>query len=457
MPTTDRQSRTTLHKRTALKTALFYAVIACLWIYFSDRLLALFISDPNQLTHAQTLKGALYVVVTAGLLYLYLSLCLKSLRKQEEGLAEQQALVQQDVAHRFRQLNTLFNAINAVVYVADLETHDLLYVNQYTVEHFGPEWRGKKCFQYLQSDLDEPCAFCTNPQLVTGGEAGDTVTWEFQNLRNNRWYECFDKAIRWTNGRLARLEIALDVTERKEVENIKDEILSSISHEMRTPLTAITGFTELLLNEPEIAREHRQHVEIIYREAEKLTDLVNRFLDVRRLKSDRSRINYETLLVRDLLESIPGKARDCNKKHEILIDCQPDVMVYGNRKELTQVVIQLVDNACRYSPDGGEVSIRATRSAEEVMISVSDQGMGIPQHELGSIFEPFYRLDTGNSRSTRGVGLGLCVAREIVSLHGGKLTVASVPGQGSTFTLSFPPPAEEPLQSVASRSGVSQT
>lgn len=445
-----------LHKRTAIKTALFYAVIACLWIYCSDMLLALFIRDPGQLTHAQTLKGALFVFVTAGLLYLYLSFCLRSVRKQEEDLAAQQALAQQDVEDRFRQLNTLFNAINAVVYVADLETHDLLYVNHYTVEHFGPEWRGKKCFQYLQSDLDEPCAFCTNPQLVSNGEAGETVTWEFQNLRNKRWYECFDKAIRWTNGRLARLEIALDVTERKEIETIKDEILSSISHEMRTPLTAISGFTELLLNEPGMSREHHRHVEIIDRESEKLTDLVNRFLDVRRLKSDRSRINYETLLVRDLVKDVLDKTRDCNKEHEILIDCQEDVMVYGNRKELTQVVTQLVDNACRYSPDGGEISIRATRSAEGVILSVTDLGIGIPQHELSSIFAPFYRLDTGNSRSTRGVGLGLCIAREIASLHGGEITVSSVPGQGSTFTLSLPLPVEEPPQSVAGYSGVSQ-
>ena len=439
MPVADRQQRTALHKRAAVKTVAFYALVACLWIYLSDMLLALFIQDPHQLTRAQTIKGALYVVATSALLYLYLSHCLQSLRKREDELKAEQERAQQEVADRFQQLNTLFNSMNAVVYVADLETYDLLYVNKCAVEHFGPDWQGNKCFHYLQSGIDEPCDFCTNSQLASNGEAGDTVTWEFKNLKNQRWYECFDKAIHWTNGRLARLEIAYDITERKELERIKDELLSSISHEMRTPLTAISGFAELLLNEQDLQQHHR-HLEIIYHEAEKLTDLVNRFLDAQRLKIDRSRINYRDLPVTDLLEKAKQGTRDCKTEHDIHIDCQADVMVFGNKKELIQVFSQLLDNACRYSPEGGVITVRAETVAGETIICFADLGLGIPQHELGNIFEPFHRLDTGNSRRTGGVGLGLSVANEVISLHGGEIRVESTLGKGSIFKIILPLP-----------------
>jgi signal transduction histidine kinase len=210
---------------------------------------------------------------------------------------------------------------------------------------------------------------------------------------------------------------------------------------MRTPLTAISGFAELLMNEKRL-QEHLRYVEIIFREAEKLTELVNRFLDARRLKIDRSRIDYRELFVAALLEKARQRTRDCKTEHAISIDCRSDVMVFGNREELIQVFSQLLDNACRYSLEGGEIQVRAETVAGETTVCFSDRGIGIPQHELGKIFEPFHRLDTGDSRITGGVGLGLSVANEIVSLHGGEIRVESTPGEGSTFKVILPLPIQ---------------
>jgi hypothetical protein len=440
MSAADPQDRKFLHRRTAARTVALYAVFACLWIYFSDTILAWFISDPSVLTRAQTIKGWLYVVVTATLLYFYLNHCLQMLQNHEEALEKEKDKAQQDIRDRFKQLNTLFDSMSAIVYVADLETYELLYVNRFATEFFGRDWHGLKCYHYLQEGFEQPCGFCTNPKLINDGKSGDPVSWEFLNTRNKRWYECFDKAIRWTDGRMARLEIALDITERKELEKIKDDLLSSMSHEMRTPLTAISGFAELLMNEPEVPEQHSRHIEIIYREAEKLTDLINKFLDVRRLKTDRSRINYEYVPLKGLLKKAKQCCRDCKEHHDIQIECQADLEVYGNRQELTQVVTQLLDNACRYSPEGGKISLIAQPLSQEISIQITDQGIGIPQHELEAIFKPFHRLDTGNNRSTGGVGLGLCVARDIVTLHGGQIQVKSTPGLGSTFTVLLPIP-----------------
>jgi len=438
MPAIDPQQRKILHRRTAARTIIFYAVFACLWIYFSDALLAWFINDPIQLTQAQTIKGWLYVAVTATLLYFYLSHGLQVLSKHEEALEEEQKKAQQDVQDRFKQLNTLFDSMSAVVYVADLESYELLYVNRFAADFFGKDWQGRKCYHYLQEGIEQPCDFCTNTQLIDNGESGDPVIWEFLNTKNKRWYECFDKAIRWTDGRLVRLEVALDVTERKELEKIKDNLLSSMSHEMRTPLTAISGFAELLMNESKIPEAQRQHIGIIYREAEKLNELVNRFLDVRRLKTDRTRVDYEHLAVHGLLKKAQESCRDCKEHHILQVECQVGLQLYGNRNELTQVITQLLDNACRYSPKGGTISLTAQADTHGVSICVADQGIGIPQVELEAIFNPFHRLDTGDSRKTSGIGLGLCVARDIIALHGGQIRVESTLDQGSTFTVLLP-------------------
>lgn len=440
MPAADQVNRKVLHRRAAARIVSVYVIFSCLWIYSSDELLAWLFSDPDQLTHAQTIKGWFFVLATAGLLYLYLSHCLQQIRNREEALDDQQNRIGQEFKDRFLQLNTLFDAMNAVVYVADLESYELLYVNRYAEEFFGPGWQGRKCYQYLQAGFEKPCNFCTNPQLTHNGKSTGAVVWEFLNTRNNRWYECFDKAIHWTDDRLVRLEVALDVTERKELEKIRDDLLSSMSHEMRTPLTAISGFAELLVNEQAIPEAQRRHIEIIAKETERLTGLVNRFLDVRRLKTDRTRINYIHLQLENLLKRARAGCRDCKESHDVQIQCPQELQVYGNRQELTQVVTQLLENACRYSPRGGSITLTAEVANSEILIKVADQGIGIPAHELEAIFRPFHRLDTGDTRSTGGVGLGLCLAKEVVALHGGRIMVESALGRGSTFTISLPQP-----------------
>ncbi len=441
MSSIDPQQRRELHRRTATRTVLLYMAFAGLWIYSSDTILALFVKDPTLLTQAQTIKGGLFVVVTATLLYLYLRHCLRILSDREESLERDRDKAQREIRDRINQLSTLFDSMNAVVYVSDLESYELLYVNRFAAESFGRNWRGRKCYDYLQDNIGQPCDFCTNQQLINHGESGDSVIWEFQNTKNRRWYECFDKAIPWTDGRLVRLEVALDITERKELEKIKDELLSSVSHEMRTPLTAINGFAELLVDDQEIPEPQRRHIEIIYQEGEKLNALVNRFLDIRRLKTNRSRINYEQLPVHDLLKKALDGCRDRKEHHNVQVESPAGLTVYGNRQELTQVITQLLDNACRYSPKGGTISLSSLLIGKDISICVSDQGIGIPQHELEAIFKPFHRLDTGDRRSTSGVGLGLSVAREIITLHGGRIQVESTPGRGSTFTILLPSPS----------------
>ena len=330
-----------------------------------------------------------------------------------------------------------------MVYVADMQSYELLFVNRFAIEQFGPKWRASKCYEYLQQGQQQPCGFCTNPQLLRDGQPGPSVTWEFRNTKNGRWYQCLDKAVRWPDGRLVRLEIALDITERKELERTKEELLSTVSHEMRTPLTAIAGFSELLLDEPTLTEPVRRHVETIFQEAEKMQELVQAFLDVRRLKTDQARIDYETLVARTLLEQAASGSSECTSNHRLIIDCDENLAVYGNRRELLQVFRQLTANACRFSPHGSEIHLCGRAAGSFIEITIADQGIGIPLEEQERIFEPFHRLDIGDRRRVRGIGLGLAMVREIVVLHGGTIQVESAPGEGSRFLVTLPAPAPE--------------
>lgn len=407
---------------TACKVALVYMVVAGAWITFSDQLLAQLFKDPAELSHWQTTKGWLFVGLTGGLLFVYLRRCL---RRQHDA---------------FNELTMLFDSVPAIVYVADMQNHELLYVNGFANERFGAQWQKKKCHDYLQQGQQQPCGFCSNPLLLHDGQPGRAVSWEFRNTRDGRWYQCLDKAVRWPDGRLVRLEIALDITERKEMERTKEELLSTVSHEMRTPLTAIAGFSELLLDEPTLSPQVRHHVETIFREAEKMQDLVHTFLEVRRLKTDHARVDYETVPIRALLEQALAGSRDCTDKHAVRIDCPDSLSVFGNRRELGQVFRQLVTNSCRFSPDGGTILLQGDADDSLVRIAIADQGIGIPLEEQERIFEPFHRLDIGDRRRVRGIGLGLAMVREIVTLHGGSVSVESTPGKGSRFLVTLPKP-----------------
>lgn len=406
---------------TAGKVALVYIAMAGLWIAFSDRILEQLVRNTAELSQWQTAKGWLFVITTGGLLFAYLQRCL---RRQHET---------------FNELTVLFDSVPAIVYVADMQTYDLLYVNGFASERFGPGWQNRKCHDYLQQGQEQHCGFCSNPLLLRDGQPGPAVIWEFRNTRDGRWYQCLDKAVRWPDGRLVRLEIALDITERKEMERTKEELLATVSHEMRTPLTAISGFSELLLDEPSLTPTVRHHVATIFREAEKMQELVQTFLEVRRLKTDQARVDYETIKVRDLLESA-ATSRECTERHSLTIDCPQRLEIYGNRRELKQVFGQMVANACRFSPDGGEILLQGRDCGEHVDITVDDQGIGIPAEDRERIFEPFYRLDIGDRRRMRGLGLGLAMVREIITLHGGAIRVDSTPQQGSRFTVTLPKP-----------------
>lgn len=337
----------------------------------------------------------------------------------------------------FDQISAIFDSLSALVYVVDIDSHKLLYLNRFGQELFGTRWHGKTCFEWLRGG-QIPCEYCTNEPLKRGGTALAPLIWEYRNPANKRWYQCIDKAIRWPDGRLVRLEIALDITERKEIDRLKDEILSAVSHEMRTPLTAVLGYAEFLLETEVPDDERKSCLRILAEQAERLNDLIGDFLQLQRLQARRSSFRFQAVPVRHILEEAARSFRTLVDHDRLKVIAPSDLPpVLAEEKGLLEIIERLVSNALKYS-EYGEITLGARLQAGEVLLSVRDAGIGIPPDQLERIFDPLYRIDNSDRRESGGAGLGLALVREVVREHGGRVWAESALGQGTTFFVALP-------------------
>jgi signal transduction histidine kinase len=274
---------------------------------------------------------------------------------------------------------------------------------------------------------------------VQNGEPQPPCVWEFQNCLTGRWYQCTDRAIRWPDGRLVRLEIAVDISERKEMEGMKDEMISAVSHEMRTPLTAMLGFTEFMLENEVAADQRRAFLATIHKETARLNELISNFLDLQLIKARQTTYRFRPIALPSLLQDAAAFMAADYDRHRITVDCPPDLpSVRGDEMRLHQVLSNLISNAVKYSPQGSRVTLGARREGEMVTFWVKDEGMGIPPELQERIFERFYRCDNTDRRLVGGAGLGLALVREIVIAHGGRVWVESAAEKGSTFYVALP-------------------
>jgi len=361
----------------------------------------------------------------------------RELREAEERKKRREAEIA--LKRQFSQFRTIFDAMNAVIYVADMTTNEILYMNRFATAVFGKDWEGRACYDVLQSGQSKPCEFCTNPYLVKDGIPQPAITTEHKNSKNGRWYQWTDRAIEWTDGRLVRLQIAVDITEIKEMERIKDEMISAVSHEMRTPLTAMLGFTEFLLDNEVEADKRYEIIKTIHKETERLNELIGNFLDMQRLKDETFPITENALPVEDILHQ-SAKLFSFNKEMQrIIVECQPGLpQIIGDREKLHQVMLNLLSNACKYSPPGSLVTIGAEAGDGEIIFSVQDEGIGNPLEMREKVFERFYRVDNSDRRMAGGTGLGLALVKDIIEAHRGRVWIESNAPVGSRVLFTIP-------------------
>lgn len=242
-----------------------------------------------------------------------------------------------------------------------------------------------------------------------------------------------------------------DITEIRNVERMKTAFVSTVSHELRTPMTSIQGFIKTLLDDPE--EEYydkgmrREFYTIIDTECERLKRLINDLLNVSRIERGVAlEMNFQPMNLAELIDKVIKIQSGYTSKHELKTDIQPGLPeIVADVDKIDQVLTNLVNNAIKYSPDGGTITVSATYDDQFVTVSVSDQGLGIPKDQLHKIFQKFQRVDTNDRRSIPGTGIGLFLVKDFVERHGGKIWVESEYGKGSTFSfrLPFEPPQQE--------------
>lgn len=244
-------------------------------------------------------------------------------------------------------------------------------------------------------------------------------------------------------GRIGALLVLNDVTQLRRLETIRRDFVANVSHEMRTPITAVKGAVETLLDQSGHSPEDVQRLlEMIRRHADRMFAILEDLLTLARLDQQEGRPALE-------LESAPvapvlaGAVEACqmlaqSRRTSVRIECPADLRLLMNRHLLEQAVVNLVENAIKYSPPGREVVVAAQQRDGEVALAVIDRGEGIEPQHLSRIFERFYRVDKGRSRQVGSTGLGLSIVRHICQAHGGRVEVESQPGQGSTFRMILP-------------------
>ncbi|RKX99702.1 hypothetical protein DRP77_12830 [Candidatus Poribacteria bacterium] len=234
-----------------------------------------------------------------------------------------------------------------------------------------------------------------------------------------------------------------DITREKEIDRMKSDFVSLVSHELRTPLTAIQLGVSLVLDGKAgpINEKQRSSLEKVDRQVKRLTDLINDLLDLSRIESGRIQMKREPISLVDIavsrLEEMKPQADSKGVKLDLEVEGEIPMTV-GDEARIGQVITNLLSNALKFTPQGGQVKVRLSRQGDMILTEVIDTGPGIPEEERERIFDKFYQLSDFKTRSQGGSGLGLSIAKGIVEAHGGRIWVESEVGVGSNFKFLLP-------------------
>ncbi|MBJ7659794.1 cell wall metabolism sensor histidine kinase WalK [Weissella confusa] len=284
----------------------------------------------------------------------------------------------------------------------------------------------------------------------------DELLLDFSNEERQLIIRAYFSLIQRASGFISGLVIVLhDVTEQQRIEEERRQFVSNVSHELRTPLTSVKSYVDALqegaIEDPEVAKSF---LAVAQDETTRMIHMINDLLELSRMDSGTMELETEYVNVGELFNYILNRfdmiiANDDKPEKYYTIKREitnSQIWVELDTSKFTQVVDNIMNNAIKYSPDGGVITARMIDRKTEVVLSITDQGLGIPKKDLGHIFDRFFRVDKARSRAQGGTGLGLAISKEIIERFGGKIWVESSEGKGSTFSISLPYEAYDPAE-----------
>ncbi len=364
-----------------------------------------------------------------------------AIAKTMKGMADGMRERIETITRQRNELNTILSSMIEGVIAVDLSGR-ILNINGMAAElfHIDPARcagmtieelsRNPRLARFVTRALRERDTFEEDMTLRVGAE--DRIL----NLRSTSLVDSEGE-------RIGTLLVIADVTRVRELESVRRDFVSNVSHEIKTPITAVKGFVETLLDGAlDSPNDTRRFLGIIDKHTKRLEVIVEDLLSLSRIEQegDLPKTAFEEFDLRTVLHSA---IQLCQAKAEakgvsISLDCPEMLLTRGNARLMEQAVVNLLDNAIEYSPRESTILVRARDEGSETTISVIDQGCGIASEHTKRIFERFYRVDKGRSRAVGGTGLGLAIVKHIVQAHGGEISVESTPREGSTFTIHLP-------------------
>jgi signal transduction histidine kinase/CheY-like chemotaxis protein len=359
----------------------------------------------------------------------------------------------------------VLDGIDATIYVAEMETYEILFMNKYMIESFGRDMTGEICWNVFRGESG-PCPHCTNDKLIDGnGKPTDVYCWQGKNPITGKWYNNYDRAIEWTDGRLVRLQIATDITDAKKMEEElrqaqKMEALGNlaggIAHDFNNLLMGIQGRASLMAVDMDTLHPQQEHIEAIEEYVHSATNLTKQLLGLAR----GGKYEVKPVDMNDLVMASADMFGRTRKEIRIHTKTQPaPLVVEADKRQIEQVLLNIFVNAWQAMPDGGELYLETkivtlddtyyrpyeVKPGRYAMVSVTDTGSGMDEATRQRIFDPFFTT----KEKSRGTGLGLASAYGIVKNHGGMITVDSEVGYGTTFNIYLLKSDKEAHQEVA--------
>jgi len=395
--------------------------------------------------------GILLFILIGALLLLAAFFLVRRERQSRDALERQRKQLDKklkDTLERLEEerarLETTFGGMTEGVLLTDARG-DILHLNPAFQEMFSLQGKveGRSALEVLASVASDDAI---QEVIRTGKSAEREITFE---KPKGRVFQVHFSPMRRDGKLFGVVSVFHDLTEIRRLEQVRRDFIANLSHELKTPLTAIRGFSETLLEE-ENPEESKKHLEVIFRHATDLSHLMENLLNLSKIESGKEEVLSESIAVKPfmerLLERFSAQARV--KRIEILNEIPENAPpVVADPTKLNQILTNLVDNAIKYTPEGGKIWIHSRVLPEAHQLEVEDTGPGIPKEDRERIFERFYRVDKARSRDTGGAGLGLAIVKHLVELHGGRISVESGSGKGSCFRVSFPLLSPSPAQS----------
>ncbi len=340
-------------------------------------------------------------------------------RKKVEGLLQ----LERD------RLIEILNSMEDGVCIMSLD-FEVEYINPSMLAQFGAVDR-RKCYQYFDGRSDM-CPWCDNREIL----GGQTLQRELS--KNGRTYEITDVPLRNADGSISKLAVFHDITERKKVEQLKDEFIGLVSHELRTPLTVIIGSLRTLMSEGLSPEDVRELLRNAVDGADSLEAILENMLELSRHQAGRLQLRMEPVSIADVANSVIKKLKELGVSHQFLVDIPGDLSpVKADPMRVERILYNLLENATKYSPEGSEIRVSSRAEGDFVVTRITDRGSGISPEDQTRIFEVFQRVGI-SQRAAKGVGLGLVVCKRLVEAQGGWIKVDSELGKGSTFSFALP-------------------